>query len=1355
MAGKLSIRRVGTLLPTLSLAGLLLAIGIILWLCTVGLPDCALRYMEQEAARNGVNLSIGRIRLAPKSGFSFKIEKVRIHQEQPGAAPIELSLPKTQVTFSIIRLLSGEFRPEDLRITRGELRFPLSNTPGDELKLEKVSFYTAFFRNTGGLSSNLTASLGNVDLQIKLGTTQSLQELLPTGTDTTADSSSSLEDTLVSLRPTLQEVKQQLDKQQWTEENHPVLTVSLYTAHKWKAQLKASIPSYEIGNFHFRDATLDASIDDDDFTISDLRFRTIAPDTRVKLQGGYSWETRELEFNTLSTAPIVQMLRDYLGEDAPHVLQQLTSDDSHTPSIELTGNISFSENFAFNNISVRGRIEQKHLHLGSVPVSAAHLSFFMHNGQFSIDTLKLTTPDGHIMAEAFTADEAGYANLDISLPDETLLVLAREISGDSTLALPEELNFGSNLQVRAKVNLRLPDFEPGKSRLNDLVPVLQSCDIQFNCDNIGIAGNHLTNNALTLHIHGIDYNSEELRAEEITLDARIGSARLSDNQGNGEEALLNLRLEKLRWNQQTEEFALNQADLSASTSNARWNDARMNKFQANAGIANIRGKSSDIAGTLQSDAFSIKLNGDTLAYGENEAEGIYLNAGVPEGLNLADAWRNMQRKAHLRAEVMKLRATRGFQAENLLLNVKNEAENQAGLSFSCNNLKDYGLNASITLLEEGKIKVDLHKCDILTASLAPLLNSYMPKELKMPASISARGHAMFDTGTGRLETCQYNLDLRQLYRVCHNVYVHKGMEIPLDMQLEGHFTTAADGSMHYDADVKARHKLGELDVHVSGDPMKNCHITGRNTIPVNIINALIDNEDAHWIMRDFRCQDGITRTNVTNINTTIRYDKGVYVHALCDAELINMDFLLGAIRDVEDPQGNPTGEEYLRTDLGKDPYSRVKHGTCGVDVLVQLDCVDAAGKPLADRIDINLLNPDVEYDNRPWLKRMGIKDGTLTSRITGEAVRFDIEHYTISLHKLKGRCYPAYSIGMYYAPIQHFMEDIQLTKPADIATEYCIFPLSRKCKASMKGLIHAQAASGAGFRFLGTTIPFTDFSGFINISDVDVYLDRMNARCWGGRLDGSLRINFSGEHTTLDGYFVANNLNLKDIVASYGETFTPANCSGFIRFQAAEPTLESIRGYGQVHLTDGDLLQIGLFRPIGAFLADVPGNLTKLQESVHLKKEDAQPSWVDKFIRSIFSTGSDVVDAMQTSAYKVPFANHFLRYGIDEAFARFDLTNGHLITRDMKARGYNLDVDVKLDINLDTLTLNGDLWPTISSVPTLIISPITILSGFLIDIEVYGDLIAPQWKFGLSKKLKGTADSLSTEPQKSAPLKTE
>ncbi|MBR2145264.1 MAG: hypothetical protein IJ956_06970, partial [Akkermansia sp.] len=92
--------------------------------------------------------------------------------------------------------------------------------------------------------------------------------------------------------------------------------------------------------------------------------------------------------------------------------------------------------------------------------------------------------------------------------------------------------------------------------------------------------------------------------------------------------------------------------------------------------------------------------------------------------------------------------------------------------------------------------------------------------------------------------------------------------------------------------------------------------------------------------------------------------------------------------------------------------------------------------------------------------------------------------------------------------------------------------------------------------------------------------------------------------------------------------------------------------------------------------------------------------------------------------------------------------DGHLITRGMKAKGYNLNVDTQLDIDLDKLTVKGDLWPKISSVPTVLISPITILSKFLIDINIYGELADPQWEFGLSKKFKSDESSLSPEPQK-------
>ena len=66
MAGKLTIRRVGHLLPTLCLVVLLLVVGIITWLSTAGLPGCVLRYIEREAsAAAGLPITIEKIKLAP------------------------------------------------------------------------------------------------------------------------------------------------------------------------------------------------------------------------------------------------------------------------------------------------------------------------------------------------------------------------------------------------------------------------------------------------------------------------------------------------------------------------------------------------------------------------------------------------------------------------------------------------------------------------------------------------------------------------------------------------------------------------------------------------------------------------------------------------------------------------------------------------------------------------------------------------------------------------------------------------------------------------------------------------------------------------------------------------------------------------------------------------------------------------------------------------------------------------------------------------------------------------------------------------------------------------------------------
>ncbi len=1351
MAGKLTIRRAGNFLPTMCLVGLLVVIGIIAWLCTAGLPGCALRYIEAEAAQAGLSLSIEKIRLSPRSGLAFKAEKVKLTLKQEDAAPVALNIRKAQIAISLARILSGEFQPDNIHIARGKLTVPLSNTPGDSLELSNIDIYTSFLKNGRGINSTLSASLHNIGIKTKILLTNDLSnpDTEQSQKETLADSLESATRQLAEFRPYLQTAKRQLDHQQWDADKHPELEFSIFLGKQQRAEVIANIPSYEVRQFHFRDASLKATAENNTLSIDHLQFKTTDPDTAVTMQCGYDWVERELEFNTKSTAPLIHMLNSYLGNNAPAVLSKIQSAPDSTPTIQLNGNANFSEDFALNRIALRGIIEHKNLKIASTAVDSLRLSFFMKDGQFNIDTFNLTLPDGFFNATAQSSETRGHAEIDFSLSDETLLTLVKDLSATPGLKLPEGLTFASNLKVRARADMSLTPFEKGKSRFEDLIPTLHSCDIQFNTEDINYHGTQLSTPAFTLHIDGIDYNGPDIKAETIKLDALVKEAGNVEKEARLSDLVINLQFCNLNIADAGKTISLENAELRTSTSAVQWQKAALDKLHATAGISRFYVNTDDITGSFQSGELSSKLSASSLTYDATTADGVFLELSVPEGLRLADTWKNMQKDMLLQADIQKLRQNNTFQATNTKLNIRNIAENQLVLDFNSDIGKETAkMHAIATLRPDKLIKLSDVDIQLPLAEARPLLGDEPIKELQLPKMLKANGSALINSQSGQLIDCNYHIQLPELVRVCQNIHVIKGKKIPLQLTVNGSFSTRDNGTMYYDADVQARHKLGELSIHVSGNPLRECHITGKNTIPIDIINALIDNADAHWIMRDFRCTPGVTRNIISDINTTIRYDKGIYVHALCKAELYNMDFLLGAIRDKVDEKGNPTGEEYLRTDLGSDPYSRIKEGKCDVEVLVQMDCIDKNGKALPERIRINLINPDLLYDNQPWLKRNNFKGGALTSRITGEAVRFNIENSTISLHKLKGTCYPAYSIGMYYAPIQHFLEDVILHNPADIETDYCIFPLSRNCDVPMKGLILAKATTGAGFQFLGTTIPLDNFSGFINISDDDVYLDRMNAQCWGGAMDGSLRIGFSGKHTTLDGYFVANNMNLKNIVASYGENFTPATCNGFIRFQADKPELEDVRAYGQVHLTDGDLMQIGLFRPIANLIADIPGNLSKLEESVQKNQATKKSNWINRLVRSIFDSSSSAIDTMQTSAYKIPFANHFLRYGIDEAFSRFDITKGHLITRDMKAKGYNLNVAVQLDIDLDTLTLNGDLWPKISSVPTVLISPITILSDFLIDIELYGDLLSPKWKFGLSKKLKTESPSLSTESQK-------
>ncbi|MBR2144151.1 MAG: hypothetical protein IJ956_01345, partial [Akkermansia sp.] len=166
MAGKITIRRVGTLLPHLCLVGLLAVVGLIIWLSTVGIPDCALRYIEAEAAKAGIPVRIEKIQLVPRAGLAVKAEGISLDVPQPELPEARLYLRKAQLAFSLSRLLAGDWTPQDLKLKGGKIDIPVSEQ--ETLPLTDIDIYIGFLRQFKGVFINTQNKLHGIELQTHL-----------------------------------------------------------------------------------------------------------------------------------------------------------------------------------------------------------------------------------------------------------------------------------------------------------------------------------------------------------------------------------------------------------------------------------------------------------------------------------------------------------------------------------------------------------------------------------------------------------------------------------------------------------------------------------------------------------------------------------------------------------------------------------------------------------------------------------------------------------------------------------------------------------------------------------------------------------------------------------------------------------------------------------------------------------------------------------------------------------------------------------------------------------------------------------------------------------------------------------
>ena len=1326
MAGKLIIRRKGGCLPTCSLALVSLSAIVSVWLSTAGLPGPLLRYLERQAAAAGIPLRIQAVKFTPGSGIAFRAEGISMQLEQPGAPAATLQIPRARVGFGFFQLLTGHVLPGSVDVRGAELRLPLSDNPQEQLAATGLSLQGGHSGSAGTWQFQLAGCVQGIEVDLRATIPDSLLE---GGSEKTPETSEAESPTpgerLAEIRPQLMRAYREIAAQQW--ETAPTLQGALNLAdpESPRAFLRAKVPAYDIQDYHFRDVVLDSSYGNHTVNFNRVSFRTVNPDTEVDLQGGYDTQNRLLDFNLYSNASLVAMLRSALGDDAPAAVKAFRHLREDTPRISLQGRVDFTEDYALNGIDVRGRLEQGACAFNDSEINHILLSFYLQDGNFNINELSMDFPNGgKLIAEAASQDGTGSAHAELTLPTEDILKLAANVSG-LEIALPEGLSIGGSVNLSAAADMSVARFIPGKTQPEELVPTLHSARLALAPDSLAYADTKLAKPRVELRVEGTDFpapQGEPLRLRSLVLDAAADSV----STGSAESPLT----------VQAPAVHAELAGLELAPEKAE--EGTVGSLKARVAAAGVESKDARVQDAV------LTLDG-------------------ANALNLQKSWQELLAGCRAELAAAALEAGKGgeddFTATDFKLTAHaQDAYNAAADISVTTGGQVYASRLAATQQGDGTpISFSIPSLRIPLAALAPVLgiNEAELKEIRLPALVEVEAAGTISPQDGKLSGTHARVHIPELRRTPYAVPANRGQQIPVALTAEADLLTNADGDICYHGTATISHSSGKLDLTVQGNASKYVQINGESDMLVSTIDCLIDDVDAHAIMRDFRFHPG-SKTLVHNIDTRVDYANGIHVVSHCDADISESEYMQGVVQDITHADGRPTGREQIRTDLqDRDPLTSFHSVKAHVDVDVQLGAKAADGSPLPDRQLVTLSDIHAVYDNRPWLQRRGIQGGEAKSTLTGKRIHFNLDDCFIVLEDISGQVYPAYAFGTFYSPLLEFMKGISMPLPAQVETKRCVFPISKTTKEPMKATIKASSANPCTYHFLGTDIPLQDFSGFIDITDDYVFLDRMNAKCWGGVLNVSTKLGISGGSTTIDGYAEAKCMNLQQIGNSYGAKLNPALCSGTARFRSPSPDLAPLTAYGELHVVNGDLLQLGLFSPINDLITDIPGHLFKLQDSLTNRPEDAKPGLVRRGINQVFSLPGKIFSNVGKAADQIPLLNHFITYDIQDAHSKFKIANGHLTTQGMKAVGTNLNVALNMDIDLDTLTLSGNMWPKISSVPTLIISPITFLSDFMIDIDLYGKVDEIKWRFGLDDKLsapfrhKEAPDtSISDQPQK-------
>lgn len=1372
MRRKIAIRRVGALIPALCLVAVLFLCISIIWLSTAGFPGFVLRMIEQEAAKEGIALKLEDLKLEPTKGLSFSTRNAHLYTSAEAADPIA-TIPSLSVGINVTKLLTGTLKLDHIQLQEASIPLPVTDTPDEKLLIKDLSF-SARISNRGRV--RITSGKLNVQgIPITVGGDFSLPE----------GGESEKEAEPVDLAALLEDYAEYIDtayhyirEQQWKDGEIPHLDLQISTRDHFSLSLKANVPRCNIANYTLHDGTADLAYQENTVIINTLNFRFSEPHSTFSLQGGYDLEQRLLSFSLNSTAPplhFIKKARD--GSQLAPWLSKIRAEPSQNPHISLKGDIRFEPDFSLKDAAVVGSVEQHHLHIGDTTIEQLDLSFFYNNGDFNINRLHLQFPEGWLELSARAKDTSGEAGLEADLPVDQTLSFINEFT-PTPICLPEGLELEGNLKLSAQARLRTTAFKPGQTDWQDFVPTINQASLKLSIGKVHFLSQEWTDPSFSISLNGI-WQTENLipsyaQAADLALSAE--QIRLAFPESDPlilQGTSLNLALKDLKLCLPDPIFPISYSSLSAGMQMAQANYGKTEiqglAFQVSTAPSSIDlsegdgadGEATNGRATDGGDATFIgkgeaALTVQQLTHGEIHTTGISFDLLSYGKMHPLADWRNIAEQCDVRLCAQQLdyqgqdlgqfelKAEKNWQRSGAVMLAMKTSEGQDTVSLSVE--PDWSDPAEL-LLENIKLSAK-------PLPLEPVLENmgFSTKEIRLPDTLELTdGKIVLSLQEGTLDTASFTLNIPRLVRTPYTNKVFEGKEIPVSLAAQASLSQQKDGNIRYRANVEISHESGMFQGTVAGESRGKISVMGASSIDLKAMDALIDDDEAHEIIRDFRTYPE-SKTLVSDLSADIDYSNGIQVHLSCNPRLEKMDYMLGAIEQTQEGQERLDPE--LVRELGSDPYTSFNLCTTKL-VADYAKRVVLHGKEQPLKSEIHLSGIHLEYNNRPWLARHDFssvannQEQAHTSTLTADGVTIDIAGDYVEVRNVRGTIYPAYSFGMFYPDLEGYMKDMLLPSPVPVESNTCLFPIGSACTRPMSGTIRMECPGKAGFRFLGTTIPLERFSGFVYLNDDYVYLDRLNAKCWGGVLNAAVNIGIAGKTTSFDGYATAENMDLHRIAASYGSKQEYALCNANFRFRSPSSKLADIEGYGEGTISNGDLLKLQLFRPVGDLISDIPGHLTDLENKAQAERAK-KPGLFSRAATNLFKSTGSLVNKVGTgfdqTTKNVPFINHILAYNLQDAYIRFTLIHGHLATESLKAKGCNLSVAANLDIDLDSLEISGNLWPKISSLPTIILSPLTFLSDFMIDIVVYGKTDDIKWKFSLDRRLQNDEPSLTDAP---------